>query len=53
MKRMFSNTVFDEINTFEEFLSKIDFDFNNPYFYFESFNEADVLLKKNIRKLKR
>lgn len=53
MMKMVSSTVFDEINTFEEFLKIIDFDFTNPYIYFETFNEADVLLKKNIRKLKR
>lgn len=53
MKKIISKTVFDEMNNFEDFLNIIDFDLTNPYIYFETFNEADVLIKKNIRKLKR
>ena len=53
MKRMFTNSIFNEFNNNDEFFKSVDFDYKNPCFMCDIFNEESSNVKKIIRKLEK
>jgi len=53
MKRIYTNTFFQEYKSYEDFFKSIDFDYKNPYIALDIFNKETVEVKQMIRKLEK
>lgn len=53
VKKMYTNTFFQEYKSYEDFFKSIDFDYKNPYIALDIFNKETVEVKQMIRKLEK